>query len=73
MNRDVQRIMDSDAYINSCSQASQLYGKNVRSMAKGSWLRNSDMFEVVGHAGYYMGTGVGGAVTGHGRPRGDHR
>lgn len=65
MNRDVQRIMDSEAYMRLFPN-SLLYGKNVRSMAKGSWLRNSDMFEVVGHAGYYMGTGVGGAITGMG-------
>lgn len=65
MNRDVQRIMDSDPY-QQLFPESQLYGKNVRSTARGSWLRNSDMFEVVGHAGYYMGTGVGGAITGMG-------
>ncbi len=65
MNRDVQRIMDSDPY-QQLFPDSQLYGKNVRSTARGSWLRNSDMFEVVGHAGYYMGTGVGGAITGIG-------
>ena len=65
MNRDVQRIMDSEPYM-TLFPDSLLYGKNVRSTARGSWLRNSDMFEVVGHAGYYMGTGVGGAITGMG-------
>lgn len=65
MNRDVQRIMDTAQY-QELFPESQLFGKNVRATAKGSWLRNSDMFEVVGHAGYYMGTGVGGAVTGMG-------
>ena len=65
MNRDVQRIMDDDAY-RRLFPDTKLWGKNVRSDAQGSWLRNSDMFEVVGHRGYYLGTGVGGSITGSG-------
>jgi predicted phage terminase large subunit-like protein len=65
MNRDVQRIMDEDAY-RKLFPDTKLWGKNVRSDAQGSWLRNSDMFEVVGHRGYYLGTGVGGSITGSG-------
>lgn len=65
MNRDVQRIMDDDNY-RALFPSSQLAGKNVRSDAHGSYLRNSDMFEVVGHKGYYMGVGVGGSLTGSG-------
>jgi predicted phage terminase large subunit-like protein len=65
MNRDVQRIMDEESY-RKLFPDSPLSGKNVRSDAKGSWLRNSDMFEVVGHKGFYMGVGVGGALTGMG-------
>jgi len=65
MNRDVQRIIDSEPYRKLFS-GTQLSGKNVRADAQGSWLRNSDMFEVVGRAGYYIGVGVGGAVTGMG-------
>ena len=65
MNRDVQRIIDSEPYRKLFS-GTQLSGKNVRADAQGTWLRNSDMFEVVGRAGYYIGVGVGGAVTGMG-------
>ena len=65
MNRDVQRIMDGDEY-RRLFPATQLWGKNVRSMADGSYLRNSDMFEVVGRRGFYLGVGVGGSLTGRG-------
>lgn len=37
----------------------------MRSTA-GSWLRNSDMFEVVEHGGTYRSAGVGGGITGMG-------
>lgn len=65
MNRDVQRIIDSDEYRRVFPQT-QLYGKNIRTLAGGSWLRNSDEFEVVEYNGYYRGSGVGGAITGMG-------
>jgi predicted phage terminase large subunit-like protein len=65
MNRDVQRIIDDPGY-ERLFPATRLWGKNVRSVASGSWLRNSDIFEVVGHTGSYMGVGVGGALTGMG-------
>ena len=65
MNRDVQRIIDSPDY-RRLFPGTQLWGKNVRSVADGSYLRNSDLFEVVEYRGYYMGTGVGGALTGMG-------
>lgn len=65
MNRDVQRIIDSDKYAELFPQT-QLYGKNIRTVAKGSWLRNSEIFEVVGHMGVYRSAGVGGGITGMG-------
>lgn len=65
MNRDVQRIIDTDEY-RVLFPATQLNGTNVRTVAQGSWLRNSDMFEVVGHKGFYMSVGVGGSLTGSG-------
>ena len=65
MNRDVQRIIDSDDY-RRLFPGTTLWGKNVRADATGSWLRNSDMFEIVGHRGYYLSTGVGGGITGRG-------
>lgn len=65
MNRDVQRIIDTDAY-RDLFPDTQLNGRNVRTVAQGSYLRNSDMFEVVGKSGFYMSVGVGGALTGSG-------
>lgn len=65
MNRDVQRIID-DAPYHRLFPDTKLSGANVRTVAQGSWLRNSDMFEVVEYNGYYRGAGVGGAITGMG-------
>jgi len=65
MNRDVQRILDSNDYSNLFPET-RLFGSNVRTVAKGSYLRNSDIFEVVGHKGVYKSAGVGGAITGMG-------
>jgi predicted phage terminase large subunit-like protein len=63
MNRDVQRIIDSPTYGELFPQTS-LNGKNIRTMEGGSYLRNSDIFEIVGHRGTYRG--VGGGITGMG-------
>ena len=65
MNRDVQRIIDSPEYWRLFPNT-QLWGRNVRSVADGSYLRNSDLFEIVEYRGYYMASGVGGALTGMG-------
>lgn len=66
INRDVQRVIDADSY-RSIFPNTQLNGSNIRSSATGtSWLRNSDMFEVVDHKGVYRSTGVGGGITGMG-------
>lgn len=65
MNRDVQRIIDDAAY-RRLFPDTKLFGSNVQTVAQGSWLRNSDMFEVVEYNGYYRGSGVGGAITGMG-------
>jgi len=64
MNRDVQRYIDSPAY-RELFPGTQLSGKNVKK-AQGSYLRNSEIFEVVGHRGTYRGAGVGGGITGLG-------
>lgn len=64
MNRDVQRIIDSQAY-SKLFPKTTLYGKNVRTVT-GHALRNSDIFEIVGHRGSYRGAGVGGGITGMG-------
>ena len=62
-NRDCQRIMDGDAY-RDVFPDTQLNSSNVVTIAKGNWLRNSDIFEVVGHGGFLKTTGVGGSLTG---------
>lgn len=63
MNRDVQRIIDDDAY-RELFPATSLFGKNIRSLARDNYLRNSDVFEIVDHTGYYKCAGVGGSITG---------
>lgn len=61
LNRDVQRIMDSSEY-GELFPSVALGGKGSR----GGYLRNSDLFEIVGHQGVYRGSGVGGGITGMG-------
>lgn len=63
-NRDVQRIIDGRAY-KALFPDTRLNDSNSRTVA-GSWLRNSDLFEVVGHRGVYRSAGVGGGITGMG-------
>jgi predicted phage terminase large subunit-like protein len=63
-NRDVQRIMDSWAYRQVFPETT-LGRTNIRTVA-GSWLRNSDIFEIVGRRGSYRSAGVGGGITGMG-------
>lgn len=65
MNRDVQRIIDSREY-NDVFPDTSLSGSNIRTVAGGNYLRNSDIFEVVGHTGSYMSAGIGGGITGRG-------
>lgn len=64
-NRDIQRIIDSEPYKHVFPET-QLSGANIRTVAQGTWLRNADIFEIVGHAGVYKNAGVGGALTGMG-------
>jgi predicted phage terminase large subunit-like protein len=65
MNRDVQRIIDSPEY-REIFPDTQLNGTNIRSTSQGTYLRNSDIFEIVGHHGVYRSAGVGGGITGMG-------
>lgn len=66
MNRDVQRIMDSPRYAELFPET-RLMGKNIRTVARsGSYLRNSDTFEIVGHSGTYRCAGIGGGIMGFG-------
>ncbi len=69
INRDVQRIIDSNAY-RALFPATTLSGKNVRTIAGPAALRNSDVFELVGHDGFFRAAGVGTAIAGRGFDRG---
>lgn len=60
-NRDVQRIIDSDAY-RAVFPSTTLNGSNVVTIAS-NYLRNSDVFEIVGHAGSLRVVGRGGSLT----------
>lgn len=62
MNRDVQRIIDTPEYQQIFPEVS-LNGSNVRAVQSG-YLRNSDIFEIVGHEGVYRSCGIGGGITG---------
>jgi predicted phage terminase large subunit-like protein len=64
-NRDVQRIIDSTEY-QRIFPKTYLFGKNVRTESHGTYLRNSDIFEIVGHRGIYQSAGIGGGITGRG-------
>ena len=65
INREVQRIIDSNAY-SQLFPNTRLFGKSVRSVSQGTYLRNSEIFEVVNQKGFYKAAGVGGGITGKG-------
>lgn len=62
-NRDVQRIIDDPIYYQAFPSTT-LNKSNVKTSARGSYLRNADIFEVVGSTGFYKSVGVGGSLTG---------
>lgn len=64
MNRDVQKIIEENSY-HEVFPNTRLNTSNIRTVA-GTFLRNSDIFEIVGHKGVYKCAGVGGAITGYG-------
>lgn len=64
MNRDVQRIIDSEEYQEVFPNTS-LNSTNVATVS-GKALRNSEIFEIVGHKGAYRSAGVGAGITGMG-------
>ena len=65
MNRDVQRIIDTEKYRQLFPEVT-LNGDNVRSNVQGSWLRNNDIFEIVNRRGRYRSAGIGSGITGLG-------
>jgi len=65
MNRDVQRIIDTPEYADLFPDT-RLNAANIRTVSQGTYLRNSDLFEIVGHTGVYRSCGIGGGITGMG-------
>lgn len=61
-NREIQRIIDTPEYARIFPDTT-LNASNVATVA-GSWLRNADECEIVGHLGGFKTVGVGGALTG---------
>ena len=64
LNRDVQRIIDSPAYREIFSKT-QLAGAPTLD-GGGSWVRNSELFEIVGHKGFYKSGGFESSFLGFG-------
>ena len=60
-NRDVQRLIDNAEY-NAVFPETCLNGSNVVTVAN-NYLRNSDVFEIVGHTGSLRVVGRGGSLT----------
>ena len=65
MNRDVQGIIDSPEY-HRLFPHTTLNASNVKTVAYGTYLRNSSIFEIVGYKGRYLSAGVGGPIAGRG-------
>ena len=61
-NRDIQRIIDDPLYANVFPET-KLNTKNIATDAKGSALRNSEIFQPVGYQGYVKTVGLGGPLT----------
>lgn len=61
-NREIQRIVDSPKFIEIFPET-RLNSKHIATVA-GSWLRNADECEIVGHRGGFKTVGVGGPLTG---------
>lgn len=64
-NRDVQRIIDDETY-SSVFPNTCLSGKRIKVVSRGSYIRTSDLFEIVNYSGSYRSCGVGGGITGQG-------
>lgn len=62
-NRDVQRIISDILYANVFPETT-LNSSSVKTSSQVSYLRNSDIFEVVGKNGFYKSVGLGGSLTG---------
>lgn len=60
-NRDIQRIIDGEDYADIFPET-KINSKNV--VTTQIWLRNSEIFEVVGRKGFVKAVGVGAGLTG---------
>ncbi|MFZ1786690.1 MAG: phage terminase large subunit [Saprospiraceae bacterium] len=60
-NRDIQKYIDLKDYYDVFPET-QLNSKNV--VTTQNWLRNSEVFEIVGKKGFLKSVGVGGGLTG---------
>ena len=65
MNRDCQRIIASPEYAE-LFPGTTLAGTSNQIVGRGSYIRNSELFEIVGRRGVYRSAGVGGGITGMG-------
>lgn len=65
MNRDVQRLIDSERYLE-LFPGTQLSNQHTRRFYETRYTRNNNMFEVVDKKGTYRSSGVGGGITGMG-------
>lgn len=64
INREVQRIIDSPEY-KELFPETRLNERNIRTSAHGNYVRNNDLFEIVGHQGRYFCAGRGGGISGN--------
>lgn len=62
-SRAIQRTIDSTEY-REVFPATFLNSQSVANDAKRGYLRNIDIFEAVGHGGFYKAVGIGGGLTG---------
>lgn len=64
MNRDVQQIMDTTAYGRIYPGIGLSGSANAPQDVPGKWRQNDEVFDIVGHRGFYVCAGVGGAING---------
>lgn len=62
-NRDIQRIIDDDPY-RQVFPHTTINEDSAVNPSQNTYLRNSEIFEIVGHRGFVKTVGVGGSLTG---------
>lgn len=62
-NRDIQRVIEDPLYAGVFPNTT-LNENSAVNPSKNTYLRNSEIFEVVGHTGFVKTVGVGGSLTG---------